>query len=154
MATPGLTEPVFNFVPQGRRRHEGATASSWNFLKNEHLDKFERVEASKSVRNGACRLLGDSDDETHTAAAKLRYYQCAFACYVAYHTPIYHCNNFPSFHSPCVLATQGESQTYPLKFRHGFQRRTGDTIGTDADRNQQQHFLVRFCHFNVVDFLS
>ncbi len=51
MATPGLSEPVFNFVPQGRRRHEGATASSWNFLKNEHLDKFERVEQSKSVRN-------------------------------------------------------------------------------------------------------
>ena len=36
---------------------------------------------------------------------------------------------------------QGESQTYPLKFRHGFQRRTGETIGTDADRNQRQYFL-------------
>jgi hypothetical protein len=68
MATPGLTEPVFNFVPQGRRRHEGATASSWNFLKNEHLDKFERVEQSKSVRTGG-RAFFFSDDETHFAAA-------------------------------------------------------------------------------------
>ena len=53
-----IAEPVHNFRPQGRKMF-AEPADKWNFMKNEHLEKFEKVEASKAVRQRSHTARGD-----------------------------------------------------------------------------------------------
>jgi hypothetical protein len=107
-------------VDKGKRTFS-SKEHAWNFLKDDFLDQRIATEAKHDVR-----CISHSWSRPSKLLFLLQYDESYLTLFA---------------HIRC-LGSQASSHM-PLKFQHGFQRRTEDTIGVTAARIEHQHVKVR-----------